>query len=101
MNPLIVLTPTGYFIRVGRQPGTTRDEDLRRIGTNDHGYYTLLSDELGSLNGSLEDLERLLMAFAKRHELLAYRKDRSIDRHHPHYNRLHGCVLIPLESEDV
>lgn len=101
VNPLIVLTPIGYFIRVARQPGTTDEQDLRLIGTNDNEYYALLKSELDSLNGSLEDLERLLLAFAKRHGLLAYRKDRSTDTRHPHYSRRYGCVLIPLKGEDV
>lgn len=97
MDSLIVLTPAGYFIRVKCTPGTTDEQDLRRIGTNDSGYYTLLASELDSLNGSLEDLERLLLAFAERHALPAYRKDPSTNASHPHYNQRHGCVLIPVK----
>lgn len=102
MNPLIVLTPVGYFIRISRAAGTNdAQRNCWRIGTNDNEYYTLLESELDSLNGLLEDLERLLLAFAKRHELPVYRKDRSTDTLHPHYSQRHGYVLIPLEGEDV
>lgn len=76
MNPLIVLTPIRLFHPGGSPAGNENEQDLRRIGTNDNEYYALLESEPFKESSSLKDLERLL-AFAKRHDLLAYRKDRS------------------------